>query len=84
MVEKKRFQERKQRMDLRRKRQTQGPRVEIWVMPDGTSTQDEVNEEEEEEDLSSLSAVEVSRGIKVCLVVDADSLVLFSLLLLDE
>ncbi|RUS90682.1 hypothetical protein EGW08_001582, partial [Elysia chlorotica] len=61
IVEKKRFQDRKHRMDIRRKRQAQGPRVEIWVMPDGTSTQDEVNEEDEEEDLSSLSAVELNK-----------------------
>ncbi|GFN92827.1 telomerase-binding protein est1a [Plakobranchus ocellatus] len=61
IVEKKRFQEREQRMELRRKRQTHGPRVEIWILPDGTSTQGEVDKDEEEEDLSSLSAVELNK-----------------------
>lgn len=63
-VEKKRFEERRQRQALRRKRLSRGPRVEIWVLPDGTSTQNRVGEDEDEEDLSSLSAIEVSDSSK--------------------
>ncbi|CAG5135543.1 unnamed protein product, partial [Candidula unifasciata] len=61
VVEKKRFEERKQRQALKRKRQSRGPRVEIWVLPDGTSTQDRVKEEDDDEDLSSLSAIELNK-----------------------
>ncbi|XP_059141297.1 telomerase-binding protein EST1A-like [Physella acuta] len=60
-VEKKRFEERKNRMALRRKHHGRGPRVEIWVLPDGTSTQDRVDEAEYEDDLSSLSAIELNK-----------------------
>ncbi|BFZ18618.1 hypothetical protein BsWGS_21657 [Bradybaena similaris] len=61
VVEKKRFEERRQRQALKRKRQSRGPRVEIWVLPDGTSTQDRVREDEDDEDLSSLSAIELNK-----------------------
>ncbi|KAK0058798.1 telomerase-binding protein EST1A [Biomphalaria pfeifferi] len=59
-AEKKRFEERRHRMALRRKPQRRGPRVEIWVLPDGTCTQDRV-EEDEEDDLSSLSVFELNK-----------------------
>ncbi|CAL1545919.1 unnamed protein product, partial [Lymnaea stagnalis] len=60
-AEKKRFEDRRRRMALRRKPQIRGPRVEIWVQPDGTSTQDRVEEGEEDDDLSSLSVFELNK-----------------------
>ncbi|KAH9525481.1 Smg-6, nonsense mediated mRNA decay factor [Bulinus truncatus] len=60
-VEKKRFEERRHRMALRRKRQFRGPRVEIWVLPDGTCTQDRVEEGDDDDDLSSLSVFELNK-----------------------
>ncbi|XP_005096140.1 telomerase-binding protein EST1A [Aplysia californica] len=60
-MEKKKFEERRQRQQLRKKRPSAGPRVEIWVSPDGSSMLDSVEDGDEEEDLSSLSAIELNK-----------------------
>ncbi|KAK3587144.1 hypothetical protein CHS0354_006784 [Potamilus streckersoni] len=62
-VEKKRLEEKLKQQKAKRSkgnRQHSGPRVEIWIHTDGTTQEDEVGDNEEE-DLSKLDAVELNK-----------------------
>lgn len=58
--ENKRLEERRQRLARHKKRKSLGARVEVWVRPDGTQTQGNTDEKEED-DLSALSPVDVKK-----------------------
>jgi len=64
-IDKKKVEERRQRerqsMNRRQPAAPRGPRVEIWVSQDGSSVKDSVGDGEEEEDLASLSAIELNK-----------------------
>ena len=55
---------REQIQAMRQTKKKAGPRVEIWVSHDGTSTKDQVPDDKEE-DLSLLSAIEVLAALLI-------------------
>ncbi|KAK3084840.1 hypothetical protein FSP39_019998 [Pinctada imbricata] len=59
-AEKKREEEKDKLQQYRKRRPAHGQRIEVWVAPDGTSSEDQI-QDGEMEDLSKLDAVELNK-----------------------
>lgn len=63
-MEQKRLEEARQRRRRRGALPQSRPRVEVWIAPDGSSSRDPFdNISSDDDDLSSLSAIEVRMGL---------------------
>lgn len=67
MTEKKRLEEKarlERKNKFKQKQHRDGHRVEIWIAPDGTSTEDKIDDDID--DLTKLSAIQVRLQFSLC------------------